>query len=43
MGSFALADNQHTPVCVKFPTDSASMALKQAVVEMSQKVVKSQG
>lgn len=42
MGNFTLANNQHTPISVKFPTDSASMVLKQAAVEMSQKVVKSQ-
>ena len=43
MGNFTLANNQHTPVSVKFPTDSASMVLKQAALEMSKKVVKSQG
>jgi pilus assembly protein CpaE len=42
MGNFTLANNQHTPLSVKFPTDSASMVLKQAAIEMSQKVLKTQ-
>ena len=42
MGNFTLANNQHTPISVKFPTDTASLVLKQAAIEMSQKVVKSQ-
>ena len=41
MGNFTLANNQHTPVSIKFPTDSASMVLKQAAIEMSQRVVSS--
>lgn len=41
MGNFTLANNQHTPISVKFPTDSASMVMKQAAVEMSKKVMKS--
>jgi pilus assembly protein CpaE len=42
MGNFTLANNQNTPVSVKFPTDTATMIFKQAAVEMSQKVVKLQ-
>lgn len=42
MGNFTLANNQHTPVSVKFPTDSASMVLKQAAIEMSQMAAKMQ-
>lgn len=42
MGNFTLANNQNTPVSIKFPTDTATMILKQAAVEMSQKVVKLQ-
>jgi pilus assembly protein CpaE len=43
MGNFALANNQHMPIIVKFPTDTATMVMKQAAMEMSQKVVKMQG
>jgi len=43
MGNFTLANNQNTPVSVKFPTDTAALVLKQAAIEMSQKVVKMQG
>jgi len=42
MGNFTLANNQNTPVSVKFPTDTATLILKQAVLEMSQKVLKLQ-
>ena len=42
MGNFTLANNQHLPLTVKFPTDTASMVMKQAAVEMSQRVVKTQ-
>ena len=42
MGNFTLANNQHTPISMKFPTDTASFVLKQAAIEMSQRVVKSQ-
>jgi pilus assembly protein CpaE len=42
MGNFTLANNQNTPISVKFPTDTATMILKQAALEMSQKVVKMQ-
>ncbi|HEU0296662.1 MAG TPA: response regulator [Anaerolineales bacterium] len=42
MGNFTLANNQNTPVSVKFPTDTATLMLKQAAMEMSQKVVKMQ-
>jgi len=43
MGNFTLANNQNTPISVKFPTDTASMVMKQAAIEMTQKVVKLQG
>lgn len=43
MGNFTLANNQNTPISVKFPTDTATLILKRAAMEMSQKVVKSQG
>ena len=42
MGNFTLANNQNTPISVKFPTDTATMILKQAAVEMAQKVAKLQ-
>ena len=42
MGNFSLANNQNTPISIKFPTDTATMILKQAAIEMSQKVVKQQ-
>lgn len=42
MGNFSLANNQNTPISVKFPTDAATMILKQAAIEMSQRVVKLQ-
>ncbi len=42
MGNFTLANNQHVPISVKFPTDTATMILKQAALEMSQKIVKMQ-
>lgn len=42
MGNFSLANNQNTPISVKFPTDTATMILKQAAIEMSQKVIKMQ-
>lgn len=42
MGNFSLANNQNTPVSLKFPTDTATMILKQAAMEMSHKVVKMQ-
>lgn len=42
MGNFALANNQNLPISVKFPTDTASMVMKQAAIEMSQKVMKMQ-
>ena len=41
-GNFTLANNQNIPISVKFPTDTASMILKQAALDMSQKVVKMQ-
>jgi pilus assembly protein CpaE len=42
MGNFTLANNQNLPISVKFPTDAASMILKQAAIEMSQRVTKLQ-
>jgi len=42
MGNFTLANNQNTPVSVKFPTDTATMILKQAAIDMSKKVAKMQ-
>jgi CheY-like chemotaxis protein/MinD-like ATPase involved in chromosome partitioning or flagellar assembly len=42
MGNFALANNQNMPVSIKFPTDTASMVLKQAAVEMSHQVMRMQ-
>jgi pilus assembly protein CpaE len=42
MGNFTLANNQNTPVSVKFPTDTATLVLKQAALEMSQMVMKMQ-
>ncbi len=42
MGNFTVANNQNVPVSVKFPTDTATMILKQAAMEMSQKIVKLQ-
>lgn len=43
MGNFTLANNQNTPITVKFPTDTASMVMRQAAMEMSQRVIKLQG
>jgi Flp pilus assembly CpaE family ATPase len=42
MGNFTLANNQNAPISVKFPTDTATMILKQAAMEMAQKVAKMQ-
>jgi pilus assembly protein CpaE len=42
MGNFTLANNQNTPVSMKFPTDTATMILKQAAMDMLKKVVKMQ-
>jgi len=41
MGGFTLANNQHIPVITKFPTDTASMVLKQAALEMSRQAIAS--
>lgn len=43
MGNFTLANNQNTPISVKFPTDTATMILRQGALEMSQRVMKLQG
>ena len=42
MGNFTVANNQNTPISIKFPTDTATMILKQAVVDMSQKITRLQ-
>ncbi len=42
MGNFTLANNQNTPISIKFPTDTATLIMKQAVMDMSQKIVKMQ-
>ena len=39
MGNFTLANNQHTPIITKFPTDTASMVLKDAALEMSRQAI----
>jgi len=41
MGNFTLANNQHVPIITKFPTDTASMVLKQAALEMSRQAISS--
>ncbi len=40
MGNFTLANNQNMPITLKFPTDTASMVLKQAAVEISQQAIR---
>ena len=40
MGNFTLANNQNIPISVKFPTDTATMILKQAALEMTQMISK---
>lgn len=42
MGNFSLANNQNTPISLKFPTDTAALVMKQAALEISQKVNKMQ-
>jgi len=42
MGNFALANNQNTPVSIKFPNDTVSIVLKQAAIEMSKQAIKVQ-
>jgi pilus assembly protein CpaE len=42
MGNFTLANNQNTPISVKFPLDTATLILKQAAMEMSRKVAQAQ-
>lgn len=41
MGNFTIANNQHVPIISKFPTDTASMVLKQAALDMSFQAIKS--
>jgi len=43
MGNFSLANNQNTPISIKFPTDTATMVMKQASIEMTQLAIKLQG
>ncbi len=43
MGNFSLANNQNTPISIKFPTDTATMVMKQASIEMTQLAMKMQG
>ncbi len=40
MGNFTLANNLNTPISLKFPTDTASMVLKEAAIEMSRQAIK---
>jgi pilus assembly protein CpaE len=40
MGNFTLANNQNMPISLKFPTDTASMVLKQAAIEISQQAIR---
>jgi hypothetical protein len=37
-GNFALANNQHQPYILKFPTDTATIVLKQTAKEMAELV-----
>jgi pilus assembly protein CpaE len=39
MGNFTLSNNQHMPLLVKFPNDTASLMLKQAALEMSRQAI----
>lgn len=43
MGNFSLANNQNLPISIKFPTDTATMVMKQASIEMTQLAIKLQG
>jgi pilus assembly protein CpaE len=43
MGNFTLANNQNTPVMLKFPNDTASLMLKQAALEMSRQAIAHRG
>lgn len=43
MGNFTLANNQHMPVLVKFPNDTASLVLKQSALEMSRQAIAHHG
>jgi Flp pilus assembly CpaE family ATPase len=42
MGNFTLANNQNTPLSLKYPSDTASMILKEAAIEMSRYAMKIQ-
>ena len=39
MSNFTLANNLHMPIITKFPTDTASMVLKQASLDMSRQAI----
>ena len=39
MGNFTLANNQHVPIMKKFPTDTASMVLKDVALAMSRQAI----
>ncbi len=41
MGNFTLANNQHSPISLKFPTDTVSMVLKEAAIEMTRQAIRS--
>ena len=40
MSNFTLANNQHIPLSLKFPTDTAALVLKEAAIEMSRLALK---
>lgn len=40
MGNFTLANNQNTPIAVKFPTDTASMIFKDVATQISSMAIK---
>ena len=42
MSNFTLANNQHLPILTKFPTDTASLILKQGALEISEMAIKNQ-
>jgi pilus assembly protein CpaE len=42
-GNFTLSNNQHMPLVVKFPNDTASLMLKQAALEMSRQAIAQRG
>lgn len=42
MSNFTLANNQNQPISIKFPTDTASMIIKQGALEISEMAIKNQ-